>query len=179
MPRWHRVTGCGARHSSTTVKSSRIRPTGRLGTWCNTQVRCRQSRRQGTGTVWRDPPQAESFHREGPKAALPVRPCRKPAAGRRLRRKRMARSGRSARLRRTRGQNKAQRQRGGTDMFFIEAPPCVDVSRICPALSAVFNIDVFCIRVVTKAVETKKWLSQNALQKHFATAIFVGGRTVF
>ena len=63
--------------------------------------------------------------------------------------------------------------------FFIEAPPCVDVSRICPALSAVFNIDVFCIRVVTKAVETKKWLSQNALQKHFATAIFVGGRTVF
>lgn len=63
--------------------------------------------------------------------------------------------GRSARLRRTRGQNKAQRQRGGTDMFFIEAPPCVDVSRICPALSAVFNIDVFCIRVVTKAVETK------------------------
>ena len=30
-----------------------------------------------------------------------------------------------------------------------------------------------------KAVETKKWLSQNALQKHFATAIFVGGRTVF
>ena len=40
--------------------------------------------------------------------------------------------------------------------FFIEAPPCVDVSRICPALSAVFNIDVFCIRVVTKAVETKK-----------------------
>lgn len=73
---------------------------------------------QGTGTVWRDPPQAESFHRK-----VQRRRCLSGRAGSRRQGggcggRGWHGGGRSARLRRTRGQNKAQRQRGGTDMFF-------------------------------------------------------------